>query len=121
MPVAEPLSVIVPAMPLKDGTLIARVLRSNTPPLAVSSPLPRARALPSCSVPASRSPAVIRVAGGEHQRAAADLGEGQRAGGALDDAREGAGGVVVAHGQRARGGGPGRRRRRGPRCWSTAR
>ena len=46
------LSVIVPAVPLKLGTVIEFVLRLSVPPNITSPPVPKAAALPSVSVPA---------------------------------------------------------------------
>ena len=45
-------SLITPPAPPREGTLALREFRSSVPALTVRPPLPRARALPNCSVPA---------------------------------------------------------------------
>ena len=46
------LSVIVPAAPPSEGSVMLLPLRSSVPPLCTSPPLPSDPELPSCNVPA---------------------------------------------------------------------
>ena len=58
VPAVELLSVIVPAVPLKLGTVIELALRLRIPPLNVSPPVPKAVVLPSVERAEARWPIV---------------------------------------------------------------
>ena len=96
---------IAPAEPLRLPTVCGLPARSNAPPEAMVRAVVAGRLLPlpsSSSVPAEifvGPPVGARAA--QVQRAGADLGQGDRAGGVLDHAAEGAAGVVGADGERA--------------------